>query len=55
MSEGRSKVEEDMTSPDIQKAFKAEMTFWLKDWLKKQPKLDAKKATASAAAAPATP
>lgn len=64
--EGRSRVEEDMTSPDIKKAFKAEMTFWLKDWLKKQPKLDAKKTTASAAtpgktdtanaaAAPATP
>ncbi len=46
--EGRSRVEEDMMSPDIKKAFKAEMTFWLKDWLVKQQKLDAKKTTASA-------
>ena len=27
--EGRSRVEEDMTSPEIQKAFKVEMTFWI--------------------------
>lgn len=51
--EGRSRVEEDMMSPDIKKAFNAEMTFWLKDWLKKQQKLDAKKATARAAKSPA--
>lgn len=51
--EGRSRVEEDMASPDIKKAFKTEMTFWLKDWLKKQQKLDAKKTTASAAKTPA--
>lgn len=49
LREGRSRVEEDMTSPGVKKAFNAEMTFWLKDWLKKQQKLDAKKATASAA------
>lgn len=48
----RSRVEEDMTSPEIQKAFKAEMTFWLKEWLKKQQKLDAKKTTAAAKNAP---
>lgn len=41
LREGRSKVEEDMASPAVKKAFKAEMAFWLKDWLKKQPKLAA--------------
>ncbi|MEQ1918044.1 MAG: hypothetical protein ABL955_02515 [Elusimicrobiota bacterium] len=52
LSEGRSRVVEDIMSPDIKKAFKTEMTFWLKDWLKKQPKLDTK-STAPNAAAPA--
>lgn len=51
--ESRSRVEEDMASPAIKKAFKTEMTFWLKDWLKKQQKLDAKKTPASAAKSPA--
>ena len=37
--EGRSKVEEDIDSPEIKQLFKTEMTFWLKDWLKKQQKL----------------
>lgn len=55
LREGRSRVEEDLASPAVKKAFNAELTFWLKDWLKKQPKLDAKKATASAAAAQKTP
>jgi len=47
LREGRSRVEEDLASPEIAKAFKAEMAFWLKDWLKKQPKLDAKTTTAA--------
>lgn len=38
IKEGRSKVEEDINSPEIRKIFKADMKFWLKDWLKKQPK-----------------
>jgi hypothetical protein len=56
LREGRSRVEEDMTSPDIKKAFKTEMSFWLKDWLKKQPKLDTKSTVPNAATpAQATP
>ncbi len=34
--EGRARFEEDIERPDIQKAFKTEMTYWLKVWLKKQ-------------------
>lgn len=49
LREGRSRIEEDIDSPDIKKVFTAEMSFWLKDWLKKQQKLNAKKTTASAA------
>lgn len=43
LSEGRSRVEEDITSPDIKMAFKTELTFWLNDWLKKLAKHDTKK------------
>jgi len=38
MRAGRSKVEEDINSPEIQKIFKGDLKFWLKDWLKKQKK-----------------
>lgn len=50
MKEGRSRVVEDIDSPELQKAFKTEMAFWLKDWLRKQPKPAAKKPSASPAA-----
>ena len=36
LPEGRSRSEEDIAAPDTQKAFNAEMAYWLKDWLKKQ-------------------
>ena len=36
LPEGRSRSEEDKNSPATQRAFKTEMTYWLKDWLKKQ-------------------
>ena len=39
-----TKVDEDINSPEVKKAFDAEMTYWLKDWLKKQQKVEAKKA-----------
>lgn len=58
LREGRSRTEEDMKSPEIKKAFKTEMTFWLKDWLKQQQKLAAEKASAKTdpeTAAPAAP
>lgn len=41
------KFDEDINSPEVRKAFDAEMKFWLKDWLKKERK--------KAAAAPAAP
>ena len=36
LQEGRAKFDEDIDSPEIRKAFKVELTYWLKDWLKKQ-------------------
>jgi hypothetical protein len=60
LPEGRSKSEEDINSPETQKAFKTEMTYWVKDWLKKQraakaetAKLPASAASERAASAPA--
>lgn len=38
------KTDLDIDSPEVKKAFDAEMDFWLKDWLKKQQKVPAKKA-----------
>lgn len=37
------KTDLDIDSPEVRKAFEAEMKFWLKDWLKKQKKAPAKK------------
>lgn len=37
------KTDLDIDSPEVRKAFEAEMKFWLKDWLKKQKKSPAKK------------
>lgn len=36
LPETRARFEEDIQNPEIQKAFKTEMSYWLKDWLKKQ-------------------
>jgi hypothetical protein len=36
LPETRARFEEDIQNPEIQKAFKTEMAYWLKDWLKKQ-------------------
>ena len=41
-------VEKDIDSPDVQKAFKAELAYWTKDWLKKEQKIIARAKTASA-------
>lgn len=38
------KTDLDINSPEVKKTFEAEMKFWLKDWLKKQQKVPAKKA-----------
>ncbi|MBI2790042.1 MAG: hypothetical protein HYX59_15330 [Elusimicrobia bacterium] len=38
------KTDLDINSPEVKKTFDAEMKFWLKDWLKKQQKVPAKKA-----------
>jgi hypothetical protein len=38
------KTDLDIESSEVKKNFEAEMKFWLKDWLKKQPKAPAKKA-----------
>ena len=38
------KTDLDIGSPDVNKTFESEMKFWLKDWLKKQQKVPAKKA-----------
>ena len=45
--EGRSRIEEDINSPETRMAFKAEKDYWVKDWLKKQrtAKADAAKLT----------
>ena len=45
-------VDKDIDSPDVQKAFKAELSYWTKDWLKKEQKIiaRAKRASASKAA-----
>ena len=50
LAEGRARIEEDIQDPEIQKAFKTEMSYWLKDWLKKQhnAKADTAKLTAPA-------
>ena len=37
------KTDQDINSPEVKKTFEAEMKFWLKDWLKKQPAVAAKK------------
>ena len=55
LREGRERFEEDINSPDIQRVFNTEMTYWLKNWLKKQGKLRAKAAPAASAPAPTTP
>ncbi len=34
--ESRTRIEEDIQDPQIQKQFKSEMAYWLKDWLKSQ-------------------
>ena len=34
--DARSNVDEDIDSPEIKEAFRVELTYWLKDWLKKQ-------------------
>ena len=34
----------DIDSPEVKKTFDAEMKYWLKDWLKMQQKVPAKKA-----------
>ena len=44
-------VEKDIDSPDVQKAFKAELAYWTKDWLKKEQKILASAKTASASKA----
>lgn len=44
------KFDEDINSPEVKKAFDAEMKFWLKDWLKKEQKAAAKPASPPAAA-----
>ena len=36
LPEGRSRSQEDIGLPDIQRAFKTEMTYWLRTWLKKK-------------------
>ena len=41
------KVDQDITSPEVRKAFEKEMAFWLKDWLPKQSKAAAPKAAAA--------
>ena len=46
LREGRSKSVEDIDSPEIKKAFKTELGFWVKDWLKKQGKVKTDTATA---------
>lgn len=43
------KTDLDIDSPEVRKTFDSEMKFWVKDWLKKEQKLDTSKATASAA------
>jgi hypothetical protein len=48
IAEGRSRFEEDQDDPAVQKTFQTELSYWLKTWLKKQPK------GASEASAPAT-
>jgi|CXWL01.1.fsa_nt_gi hypothetical protein len=36
------KFEQDIDSPEVKKAFDAEMSYWLKDWLKREQKIDGK-------------
>lgn len=38
------KFDQDIESPEVQKAFNSEMAYWLKDWLKKEKKAADKKA-----------
>jgi hypothetical protein len=45
------KTEQDIESSEVKKEFDAEMAYWLKDWLKKEQKADAKKKVTSAASA----
>jgi hypothetical protein len=42
IAEGRARFEEDMDDSAVRKTFQTEMSFWLKTWLKKQPKVAAK-------------
>jgi hypothetical protein len=42
-----AQAEQDIESSDIKKEFDAEMAYWLKDWLKKEQKADAKKKVSS--------
>lgn len=54
LQEGRSRVEEDATSAQTQKAFKTELDYWVKTWLKKHPKpLGAKATSGDTATTPA--
>lgn len=41
------KVDQDIASPEVRKAFEKEMAFWLKDWLPKQSEAAARKAAAA--------
>lgn len=48
------KTDLDINSPEVKKAFDAEMNFWLKDWLKKEQKNAAKKTADAATKKPST-
>jgi hypothetical protein len=39
LPETRARFEEDLENPEIKKALNTEMSFWFKDWLKKQRKV----------------
>ena len=41
-------IEKDIDTPEMQKAFKAELAYWTKDWLKKEQKIIARAKTATA-------
>jgi hypothetical protein len=57
LPEGRSRVVEDVASAETRKAFKTELEYWVKTWLKKHPKgvtkTDAPAAIPAASPAPA--
>ncbi|MDP3543027.1 MAG: hypothetical protein Q8T11_11235 [Elusimicrobiota bacterium] len=48
------KTDLDIDSPEVKKAFEAEMKFWLKDWLKNEQKNAAKKTADAATKKPST-